>query len=62
MRVSSVARIGLAIVLVVVALRFVGEAAGYEGLVFLGALIVGVWLVSLADRDRFWPRPPAQRR
>jgi hypothetical protein len=55
--VKRVARILLAMVAITVPIGLIGEALDFGGLAWLGALVVGLLLVSLVDRDYFYGSP-----
>ncbi len=46
----------LAVIAVGLAVALIGEALDFGGLAYLAALVVGLLLVSLTDRDRFYLR------
>ena len=46
--------IAAAAALVGVAIGIIGNALSFDGGAYLVALLVGMLLVSLIDRDRFW--------
>jgi hypothetical protein len=56
--VKRVARILLAMIAITVPIVLIGEALHFGGLAWLGALLVGLLLVSLVDRDYFYGSPP----
>jgi hypothetical protein len=55
--VKRVARILLAMIAMTVPIVMIGEALDFGGLAWLGALLVGLLLVSLVDRDYFYGSP-----
>lgn len=59
MDVVSILRIGLAIIVAVLALTALTDlGVNPEGLLFFAAFVVAMFLVSFSDRERFWPQPP----
>ncbi len=56
---KSLLRIGLAIVVAAVALTALTDLGiDPEGLLYFVAFAAAMFLVSFADRERFWPQPP----
>jgi hypothetical protein len=60
--VKRIARILLAMVAITVPIVLIGEALDFGGLAWLGALLVGLLLVSLVDRDYFYGPPKTHAR
>jgi hypothetical protein len=54
MSMRSLLLIGAAAITVGVSIGLVGKALDFGSAAYLAALVVGVLVVSLVDRDRFW--------